>query len=365
MRSSIRFHSGTLLFAALSGLPLVACAASEPPPAVAPPTPAPVMTAAAPAAPPPAAPPAPAPAPAPAASPAPESTQTHLNHRHPLVALFLVSLDALTLTADQKAPIEGIKADLAKHAEVAKEPREKLRADVVASVISGKFDQAKIDADIGAMSAAVAATAPALQDDMNRLHQTLTAEQRKKLIEAMREKGKQMHEHGMAMHEHGMAMHEHGMAMHEHGMAMHEHGDKDEHGHAGKADGREHEPPGKEGDDHGMWEGPLAKLGDELSLTADQSAKIRTKVEALVKAQHAAMKDKMAAAEKHMAAVGTAFEADKFDAKKAGVGAQASELVKSVASDRVQFVQAVLPLLTPEQRPKFAAHIQAHDAEMD
>jgi len=362
MRPSIRFNSLSLLFAALSGLPLAACAAREPPPVVAPLEPAPVMTSAAPAAtlpaPAPVASPAAPASPAPAASPAAESTMTHLNHRHPLVALFLVSLDALTLTADQKAPIEGIKADLAKHAEVAKEPREKLRADVVASVISGKFDQAKIDADIGAMSAAVAATAPALQDDMNRLHQTLTAEQRKKLIEAMREKGKQMHEHGMAMHEHGMAMHEHGMA-------MHEHGDKDEHGHAGKADGREHEPPGKEGDDHGMWEGPLAKLGDELSLTADQSAKIRTKVEALVKAQHAAMKDKMAAAEKHMAAVGTAFEADKFDAKKAGVGAQASELVKSVASDRVQFVQAVLPLLTPEQRPKFAAHIQAHDAEMD
>ena len=354
MRPSIRFNSLSLLFAALSGLPLAACAAREPPPVVAPLEPAPVMTSAAPAAtlpaPAPVASPAAPASPAPAASPAAESTMTHLNHRHPLVALFLVSVDALNLTADQKAPIEGIKADLTKHSEVAKEPREKLRADVVASVVSGKFDQAKIDADIRAMSAAVAATLPALQDDMNRLHQTLTTEQRKKLIEVIREKGNEMHEHGMAMHEHGMA--------------MHEQAEKDEHGHPVKADGHEHEQVGKEADDHGRWEGPLAKLGEELSLTPDQSAKIRTKVRALARAQHAAMKDKMAASEKHMAAVGTAFEADKFDAKRAGVGAQAPGLVNSVASDRVQFVQAVLPALTPEQRPKFAAHIQAHDAEM-
>ena len=347
MRPSIRFNSLSLLFAALSGLPLAACAAREPPPVVAPLEPAPVMTSAAPAAtlpaPAPVASPAAPASPAPAASPAAESTMTHLNHRHPLVALFLVSVDALNLTADQKAPIEGIKADLTKHSEVAKEPREKLRADVVASVVSGKFDQAKIDADIRAMSAAVAATLPALQDDMNRLHQTLTTEQRKKLIEVIREKGNEMHEHGMAMHEQA---------------------EKDEHGHPVKADGHEHEQVGKEADDHGRWEGPLAKLGEELSLTPDQSAKIRTKVRALARAQHAAMKDKMAASEKHMAAVGTAFEADKFDAKRAGVGAQAPGLVNSVASDRVQFVQAVLPALTPEQRPKFAAHIQAHDAEM-
>ncbi len=60
-----------------------------------------------------------------------------------------------------------------------------------------------------------------------------------------------------------------------------------------------------------MWEGPLAKLGEELNLTPEQSAKIHGKLEALMKAQQAAMKDKMAASMKHMAAVGTAFEGDR------------------------------------------------------
>ena len=342
MRSSNRLNSLSCLFALVLALPLVACGGNKAPPAVAPPAPPPPATAsAAPA-------PAPPAAPEPAASAAPEAPappKPKFDHRHAVMALFLSSLDSVQLSAEQKPTIDGIKADFAKHAEVAKEPREKLEADVVTGVTAGKLDQAKVDADIRAMSAAVAATQPALQDDMNRLHQALTPEQRKKLIETAREKGKEMHEHGMAMHEHAGKGGEH-----EHGTAMHEHGDK----------GGEHEHAGQ-----GMGQGPLAKLSGELALTPEQNTKIRNKIEALMKAEQAAMKDQMAATEKHMAAVGTAFEGDKFDAKKAGVGAQAPALVSSIATARVKFVQAVLSELTAEQRPKFVAHLQAHNAEMD
>jgi Spy/CpxP family protein refolding chaperone len=113
-----------------------------------------------------------------------------------------------------------------------------------------------------------------------------------------------------------------------------------------------------------MAEGPVAKLGEELSLTPEQKQKVATQLEALMKAQHMAMKDQMVAAEKQMAAVGAAFETDKFDAKKAGVGSQAPALVKTVATQGVDFVKAVLSVLTPEQRTKFVAHLQAHNAEM-
>lgn len=354
MRSSNRFNSLSVLFALLAALPLAACA-GEPPPTAAPP-PAPTVTASAAPAPPPPPPPAPAPVAAPEPPPAPPKPK--FNHRHPVVALFVASLDSLELTAEQKPTVEAIKADLAKHSEVAKEPREKLESDVAAGVSAGKLEQAKVDADIRAMSAAVTATLPAVQDDMNRLHKALTPEQRKKLIEITREKGKEMHAHGMAMHAHGESDHEHGMAAHDHAAkgGEHEHGKGGDHEH-GKGGEHEH---GK-----GMWEGPLAKLGEELSLTPEQSTKLHAKVEALVKAQHAGMKDKMTASVKHMAAVAAAFEGDKFDAKKAGVGTQAPEIVSSIASGRVQFVQAVLSVLTPEQRPKFAAHIQAHNADMD
>jgi Spy/CpxP family protein refolding chaperone len=114
-----------------------------------------------------------------------------------------------------------------------------------------------------------------------------------------------------------------------------------------------------------MGEGPLMKLGDELALTPEQKDKLKTKLEAQMKANHAAMKTKMEAAEKHMDAVGTAFEGDKFDAKKAGVGAQAPEMVKAMATEKVQFVETILAVLTPEQRTKFAAHLKEHAGDMD
>lgn len=375
MRSSNRLDSLSLLMALLATLPLAACAGSPPPPA--PPPPAPPATASAAPAPAPAPPAAPAPVASAPAEPPPAPPKPKFNHRHPLLAVFLSSLDSIELTAEQKTTVTGIQADLEKHTELPKEPRAKLEADVAAGVGAGKLDQPKIDADIRALSAAVAATQPALQDDLNRLHQALTPEQRKKLIATAREKGKEMHEHGMAMHEHGMAMHEHGGPgeAHEHGgMAMHEHGGPGEaHEHGGMGGPPSHAP--KEGDhEHGpgaghgdkpMWEGPLGKLNEELSLTPEQFTKIRTKVEALMKAQMATMKTKMVATEKHLAEVGAAFEADKFDAKKAGVGVQAPDLVSVMASERVKFVQAVLSELTPEQRPKFVAHIQAHNADME
>ena len=352
MRSSNRFSTLSASFALIAALPLAACGGSEPPP-VAPP-PAPTVTASAAPAPP----PPPPPPPAVTASAAPEPPpppKPKFNHRQAAIALFVTSLDSLELTAEQKTTVEALKADLAKHAEVAKEPREKLQTDVAAGVTAGKLDKAKIDADIRALSAAVAATQPALQDDMNRLHKALTPEQRKKLIETARAKGKEMHEHGMAMHAHD---HEHGGPEH-----AHEHGDKGpeqahEHGDKGPEHMHEH-------GDKGMWEGPLAKLTEELSLTPEQSAKLKAKVEALVKSEQATMKDKMMATAKHLDAVGTAFESDKFDAKKAGIGTQAPDLVASIAKSRVAFVEAVLSVLTPEQRPKFLAHVQAHASDMD
>lgn len=44
---------------------------------------------------------------------------------------------------------------------------------------------------------------------------------------------------------------------------------------------------------------------------------------------------------------------------------QVAALVSAVASERLQFVQGVLSVLTPDQRSKFLAHIQAHNADID
>jgi Spy/CpxP family protein refolding chaperone len=72
------------------------------------------------------------------------------------------------------------------------------------------------------------------------------------------------------------------------------------------------------------------------------------------------MKANMGVMQKHMKAIGDAFETDKFDAKKVGVGEHASDMAKTMAKNRIAFVEAVLSVLTPEQRTKFAEHVRTH-----
>jgi Spy/CpxP family protein refolding chaperone len=352
----------SVLYPLLAGaLLLPACAGNPPPPPAPPPPPPPAVTAA----PAPAPPPPPPPAPPVAEAPPPEAPKPHHGH-HGMLELFSIGLDALDLSPEQKTAIDAVKADMATRGDGPKEQREKLEADVIAGVNAGKIDHAKTDADIKAMAAAVAATAPAMQEDMNRLYKALTPEQRKKLIEIMREKGKEMHE-GMDHGGMGHGAMGHGGMEHEHegphvaikdkgdtgpGAPMHEHENK----------GNGHMEPEHEGMGP---EGVLGKLTNDLGLTPEQKDKLRMKLNAQMESQHAAMKAKMTTIMKHMDAVGTAFEGDKFDAKKAGVGSDAPDMVKAIATAKVQFVETVLSVLTPEQRPKLAAHLQAHAGEME
>jgi len=251
----------------------------------------------------------------------------------------MASLDSLELKPEQKTVVEGIQTDLEKLGDASKEPRAKLEGDVADGITAGKLDHKKTDADITALATAVAATAPTMQDAMNRLYKTLDAAQRKKLVETMREKGKDMHQH-MAEHE-GM----------------------------GKGPmTKDHEGMGKgpmTKDHEGMGESPLLKLADALALTPEQKDKLKTKLEAQMKANHATVKTKHEAAQKQLDAIGTAFEGDKFEAKKAGIGTLAPDLVKTMATQKVQFVETVLAVLTPEQRTRFAAHLKEHAHDME
>ncbi len=260
--------------------------------------------------------------------------------------MLMNTLDSLDLKPEQKTAVDAIEADMEKTGEAAKDPKAKLEGDVADGVAAGKLDHKKTDADIKALADAVAATEPQMQDAMNRLYKTLDADQRKKLIETMREKGKEMKEH--------MAEHEGKGPGHEHDGKGPMAGGK-EHEHDGKGPGMDHE--------HEMHEGMMGKLFDDLALTPEQKTKLHTKLEAQMKADHAANKLKWEEMEKHMDAVGTAFEGDKFDAKKAGVGTHTKEMVKAMATQKVQFVETVLAVLTPEQRAKFADHLKAHANE--
>ena len=352
----------------IASLAINACGGS-PPPAPAAPPPAPTMSAA------PAPTPAPvvsaAPAPAAAAAPAPERKPEHKFH-HPAVGMLLAEAGQVGLKPEQQTAVDAIKADLDKQADSTKEQRTQLTNDIADGIAAGKLDKAKIDADQKKLEKAADATAKGVQDSINKLHQTLDAAQRKKLVELMQAKAEEMHEHGPG--EPGKGPHGPGGEPgkgphHEHAM-----GPKGPGGEPGKAPGAEpgkgpqgehameHKGPGEHGM-HPFGMGPRAgmeQLAEVLGLTAEQRDKLKTKLEGLEKSHMAAMKDHHGAMQKHMKAMGDAFVTDKFDAKKAGVGEKFGDMIKMMMKARIAFVEAVLSVLTPEQRSKFAEHIRQH-----
>jgi Spy/CpxP family protein refolding chaperone len=276
---------------------------------------------------------APAPTPSAAATQPPagamEAKHPRMGHHAGMAGPLMMSLESVELKPDQKAVVQGIENDLEKLGEKPQEAGRALAVDLADGVAAGKLNRAKTDADVRSIAKAVEGIEPGIQDAANRLHKTLDPAQRKKLVETMRARGQEMH----GMHEHGMAGH--GAAPEKHGAGGHAEG------------------------------GPLGKLGEALALTAEQREKLKAKLETQFKAKEPAMKDQKAAAMKHMSAIGDAFEKDQFDAKKVGLATKAPDMAKMMANQRIAFVEAVLAVLTPEQRPKFAAHIREHAGDVD
>jgi Spy/CpxP family protein refolding chaperone len=378
-----------------------ACGGSQAEPEAPPPPPPP------PAAPPPPAPVAVAPAPPPAmveAAPAPPPAP---KHHHGMTAMLFAGLGSIELKPEQKAAVDAIETDLDKLHDQHKDSGAKLMNDIADGVAAGKIDHKKTDADVRDITKAIESTVPGIQDAVTRLYKTLDATQRKALVASMREHADDMREH-MMMHEHpGMGGHDHGP----HGTGAPP--SPPQGGLAGGAAGPSGAPPpapgglGAPGPTAGMGgpgtgigapgagmgglraggmgaptppgsNAPAGGMGDhgqghehgygsmfemlsaDLALTPEQQEKLRPKLDAQMKAQEATMKAKKAASEKHMKQIGDAFEGEKFDAKKVGVGQRAPEMAKTMATTHIAFIETVLAVLTPEQRAKFAAHVRDH-----
>jgi Spy/CpxP family protein refolding chaperone len=278
--------------------------------------------------PPPPAPPAPpvataAPPPAPEPPPPPPSPtgaevgegQEHREHHHAgVMGLVVMSLNDLDLTADQKDKVEKIKAELVTKMEPAKAAGKDVANVLADGVAAGKIDRTKADAAIGKLVTQVQATHEASLASLNDLHEALTSAQRAKLIDLVTEHW----EKWKAAH------------------------GKDE------ADDKEHHP------------GFLLALVREVGLTQDQADKIKASFKDNMKKspQDHAHKE----VQDHLTAFGTAFKADKFDAKKLGAGGKlaAAHMAKWGATRRERVLEVAAPILTPDQRTKLAGIIRDH-----
>lgn len=357
----------------LLALALASCSAKQEPPVAAPPV-APAAPVAPSATPTPAATPAPevAAAPVPVATPETKKHRSHAFHV-PLLSLVLAQVSEVSLSDSQKPTTDAIEADLDKQGAAMLEPHGKLSADLADMASAGKLDKARLDSDTKAVVSAAIATTASAEDALNKLHKALDPGQRKKVVELLNAAMQEHSEHPRGDHEEGG---HHGEPPKD-GKSGHEKSGKSGHFEAAKEGGAKDmrgAPAGHPGHDdgggcpfdhHGTEQGGPEKLTGELGLSPEQTEKLKKKLSSDMKAGEASAKEHKSTMQKHMKAFGEAFVTDKFDAKSLQLGKHVGDMAKKMVAKKVQFVEAVLSVVTPEQRAKFGEHIRAYSKPSD
>ncbi len=233
------------------------------------------------------------------------------HHRGGIAAFIAMSLDTIGGNDDQRAAIEKIQTALRVKLEPARVADQKLAGVLADGIAAGSIDKAKVDTAIAKLAATAAGVHAAIADSLNELHGVLDDDERAALvdkIEAHWQVWKDANEEG-----------------------------------AKAGEPREH--------------GRVEALTRALALTPDQVDKVR---DAVRKAPPPRKfdEDKVTA---HITAFGTAFEAANFDAKKFASGDTINASLTSWgATSMAHFYEAILPVLTPEQRTKLADRVREH-----
>jgi len=312
---------GLLGCAAEGGTAGSAAAPSAPPPATAPPG-----VASAPP-PPPAAPPtAPSPPGSPsaaasaAAAPAPsspygaelaEGERHREGHHGGFVGLILESAAALDLKPEQRPVVDKIRADLSAKLEPARAAGKELATILADGVAAGSIDRAKADAATAKLAAQVQGVHDAAVASLDQLHAALDPQQRAALADDVQARWARW---------------------------------KEAHGHDEDQDKQHHD-------------GYLLALVRQLNLSREQAEKIKANFRDKMKASPQDHQHKEV--EGHLQAFATAFKADTFSAKSlTGAKAANGHMARWGAARRVRFLEAAVPVLTPEQRTKLAQEIR-------
>jgi Spy/CpxP family protein refolding chaperone len=241
----------------------------------------------------------------------------HRHHHHGGLVMFIkMAVDTLGLPPDKKAAVEKIQSDLHAKMKPARDAEHDVLQVIADGTAAGKIDTAKVDAALAKLQTATNAVHAASMDSVGQLHDALTPEQRVALVDKVKAHWEVWQ----------------------------------------KVNAEEKAAEGStEKTSH------LARLTERLSLTPDQVDKI-TKALATNSAAH---QGDPKAAEAHLNAFATAFVADKFDPKalQATAGPAAAHHHKHGALRMAHFYEAVVPVLTPEQRTKLADHLKERLAD--
>ena len=235
----------------------------------------------------------------------------HRHHHHGGVTLFIaMSLDTLGVSPEQQAAVEKLRTDLHARMEPARAAEQGLVVTLADGVAAGSIDAVKVDAALAQLTAATAAVHDASADALNQLHDLLTPPQRAALVDKV-----QAH------------------------WSIWQKANAEETG-AAKPEGR------------------LATLATDLGLTADQVDKIRA---AMAEGMKSVPRLDPQEVEKHLGAFGDAFRSEKFDARTLTTASGASaHLVGWGGAHMAHFIEAVSPVLTPDQRARLGQRLHEH-----
>jgi Spy/CpxP family protein refolding chaperone len=225
--------------------------------------------------------------------------------------LVAMSLKDLDLSADQRAAVDKIRADLLAKMEPARAAGKDLANTLADGVAAGTVNRAKADAAVNKLVTQVQAEHEAALTALDQLHAALSAPQRAALVDSLQSHWEKW---------------------------------KEAQGHE-EADDKQHRP------------GHLLELVRDLGLTKDQAEKIKAKFHDQMKGgpqdhQHKEVQD-------HLQAFATAFKADTFSAKSLSKAKAANAHMARWGATRMErFLEAAAPILTADQRSKLAQEMR-------
>jgi Spy/CpxP family protein refolding chaperone len=234
----------------------------------------------------------------------------HRYHHHGGVTLFIaMSLETLGISPEQRPAVEMIRSDLHARMEPARVAEQGLEATLADGLAAGNIDVAKVNAGVAQVTATAAEVQGACADALKELHAALTPPQRAALVDKVAA-------HWTVWQ---------------------------------KANADVTAPSAVEGS-------YLAMLATDLGLTPDQLDRIRaglaTKAAAPLDLQEIATR---------LGAFGDAFRSETFDPGAITTASDANaHMIAWGAAHMAYFVEAVSPVLTPDQRANLAQRLREH-----
>jgi Spy/CpxP family protein refolding chaperone len=238
------------------------------------------------------------------------------------LGMFTAAAGELNLSPQQQQAVDAIKADLRSKAAPVREAKAKLSTALAEGVAKGSLDPQALAAPVSALSLAVEAFKPALQDGINRLHATLDEGQRERLVALIQERAEER---------------------------------RDAFSEGGGIEGR------------GM-RGRMKKIAAELDLSRDQIQSIRSSFRAEREAhtgKASGMMAKRGEVRAHLQKLGEAFKGDSFDARALDAGKELPAMATRRAERASRMLSIVTPVLSPSQREKLATIVKTRGAALE